>query len=173
MALLDMSRVVKVILDRSQEITAHRVGLERTIVRNAEVNDASNFGQIYRNWHELVWQEAEAAAAEMAVANYYGDFGFTPAIDNAHDTADVGDNIEVKFTKHANGHLIIQNRGAGRPNDVAVLVSGMSPVYLLLGWMPVSMAKQAKYKHPYQNNYWVPRSNLFEMQYLKRSNYGS
>ena len=173
MALLDMSRVVKVILDRSQEITAHRVGLERTIVRNAEVNDASNFGQVYRNWHELVWQEAEAAAAEMAVANYYGDFGFTPAIDNAHDTADVGDNIEVKFTKHANGHLIIQNRGAGRPNDVAVLVSGMSPVYLLLGWMPVSMAKQAKYKHPYQNNYWVPRSNLFEMQYLKRSNYGS
>jgi hypothetical protein len=173
MALLDMSRVVKVILDRSQEITAHRVGLERTIVRNAEVNDASNFGQVYKNWHELVWQEAEAAAAEMAVANYYGDFGFTPAIDNAHDTADVGDNIEVKFTKHANGHLIIQNRGAGRPNDVAVLVSGMSPVYLLLGWMPVSMAKQAKYKHPYQNNYWVPRSNLFEMQYLKRSNYGS
>jgi hypothetical protein len=173
MALLDMSRVVKVILDRSQEITAHRVGLERTIVRNAEINDASNFGQKYYNWHELVWQEAEAAAAEMAVANYYGDFGFTPAIDNAHDTADVGDNIEVKFTKHANGHLIIQNRGAGRPNDVAVLVSGMSPVYLLLGWMPVSMAKQAKYKHPYQNNYWVPRSNLFEMQYLKRSNYGS
>ena len=173
MALLDMSRVVKVILDRSQEITAHRVGLERTIVRNAEVNDASNFGQVYRNWHELVWQEAEAAAAEMAVANYYGDFGFTPAIDNAHDTADVGDNIEVKFTKHANGHLIIQNRGAGRPNDVAVLVSGLSPVYLILGWMPISMAKQAKYKHPYQNNYWVPRSNLFEMQYLKRSNYGS
>jgi len=173
MALLDMSRVVKVILDRSQEITAHRVGLERTIVRNAEVNDASNFGQVYRNWHELVWQEAEAAAAEMAVANYYGDFGFTPAIDNAHDTADVGDNIEVKFTKHANGHLIIQNRGPGRPNDVAVLVSGLSPVYLILGWMPISMAKQAKYKHPYQNNYWVPRSNLFEMQYLKRSNYGS
>jgi len=119
-----------------------------------------------------VWQESEAAAAEMAVANYYGDFGFIPAIDNAHDTADVGENIEVKWTKHTNGHLIIQNRGPGRPNDVAVLVAGFSPVYLLLGWLPISMAKQAKYKHPYQNNYWIPRSNLFEMQYLKRSNYG-
>jgi hypothetical protein len=172
MAVLDVSRVVKVILDRQQEITAHRVGLERTIIRNAEVSDASNFGQTYKNWHELVWQESEAAAAEMAVANYYGDFGFIPAIDNAHDTADVGENIEVKWTKHTNGHLIIQNRGPGRPNDVAVLVAGFSPVYLLLGWLPISMAKQAKYKHPYQNNYWIPRSNLFEMQYLKRSNYG-
>jgi hypothetical protein len=167
-----VSRVAKVVLDRSQEITAHRVGLERTITRNAEIQDASNFGQVYKNWHELVWQESEAAAAEIAVANYFGDYGFTPAIDNAHDTADVGDNIEVKWTKHANGHLILQNRGLGRPTDVAILVTGFSPVYVLLGWMPVHMAKVPKYKHPYQNNYWVPRSNLFEMQYLKRSNYG-
>jgi hypothetical protein len=68
--------------------------------------------------------------------------------------------------------LILQNRGPGRPNDVAVLVTGWSPVYILLGWMPVHMAKVPKYKHPYQDNYWVPRSNLFEMQYLKRSQYG-
>jgi hypothetical protein len=154
-----MSSVAKVVLDRSQEITAHRVGLERTITRNAEVQDASNFGQVYKNWHE-------------AVANYFGDYGFIPEIDNAHDTADVGENIEVKWTKHTNGHLILQNRGPGRPNDVAILVTGFSPVYILLGWMPVHMAKVPKYKHPYQNNYWVPRSNLFEMQYLKRSNYG-
>ena len=172
MVMCTMSRVAKVILDRSQEITAHRVGLERTIIRNADPTDASNFGQAYKNWHELVWQESEGAAAEMAVANYFGDYGFVPAIDNAHDTADVGENIEVKWTKHANGHLIIQNRGPGRPNDVAILVTGFSPVYVLLGWMPISMAKQARYKHTYQDNYWVPRANLFEMQYLKRSNYG-
>ena len=172
MAVQRVSRVAKVVLDRSQEITAHRVGLERTITRNAEIQDASNFGQVYKNWHELVWQESEAAAAEIAVANYFGDYGFVPAIDNAHDTADFCDNIEVKWTKHANGHLILQNRGPGRPTDVAILVTGFSPVYVLLGWMPVHMAKVPKYKHPYQNNYWVPRSNLFEMQYLKRSNYG-
>jgi hypothetical protein len=172
MAMRTMSRLAKVVLDRSQEITAHRVGLERTIVRNANPSDASNYGQVYKNWHELVWQEAESAAAEIAVASHFGDFGFIPKIDNAHDTADVGDNIEVKWTKHANGHLILQNRGPGRPTDVAILVTGWSPVYTLLGWMPVHMAKQARYKHPHQNNYWVPRSSLFEMQYLKRSNYG-
>jgi hypothetical protein len=121
-----------------------------------------------------VWQEAEAAAAEMAVANYYGDFGFTPAIDNAHDTADVGDNIEVKFTKHANGHLIIQNcyRSPERMKDVAILVIGKSPVYYLVGWMPVAMAIHPKYKVHWDENYWVPQRNLFEMKYLKRSDYG-
>ena len=172
MVMCTMSRVAKVILDRSQEITAHRVGLERTIIRNADPTDASNFGQAYKNWHELVWQESEGAGAEMAVANYFGDYGFIPEINNAHDTADVGENIEVKWTKHANGHLIVQNRGPGRPNDVAILVTGFSPVYHLLGLMPVHMAKVPKYKHPYQDNYWVPRANLFEMQYLQRSNYG-
>lgn len=172
MALLDMSRLVKVILDRSQEITAHRVGLERAIIRHAQINDASNYGQTYLDWHDLVTQESRSAGAEIAVASYYGDYAFIPEIDNAHDTADVGENIEVKWTKHVNGHLIMQNRGAGRPTDVAISVTGYSPCYLLLGWMPVHMAKQAKYKHPYQNNFWVPRSNLFEMQYLKRSNYG-
>jgi hypothetical protein len=172
-AVCRVSQLAKVILDRSQEVTAHRVGLERTIVRNANTGDASNFGQVYKNWHELVWQEAEGASAETAVANYFGDYAFVPKIHNAHEEADVGENIEVKWTKHTNGHLILQNRGPGRPNDVAVLVTGWSPVYILLGWMPVHMAKVPKYKHPYQDNYWVPRSNLFEMQYLKRSNYGA
>ncbi len=173
MVVCRMSQLAKVILDRSQEVTGHRVGLERTILRKANTGDVSNFGQVYKNWHELVWQEAEAACAETAVANYFGDYAFVPKIPNVHEEADVGENIEVKWTKHANGHLILQNRGPGRPNDVAVLVTGWSPVYILLGWMPVHMAKVPKYKHPYQDNYWVPRSNLFEMQYLKRSNYGA
>ena len=172
MAMCTMPGLVKVILDRAQEITAHRVGLERGIAFNSDPKDASNYGQTYTNYHELIWQHAEGCGAEMAVANYFGDYGFVPKTDNAHEEADVGANIEVKWTKHANGHLILQNRGEGRPNDVAILVTGWSPVYVLLGWMPVHMAKQPKYKHPYQNNYWVPRSNLFEMQYLKRSNYG-
>ena len=174
MAVCRVSSVAKVILDRSQEITAHRVGLERTIIRNANTQDASNYGQTYLDWHDLVTQEARSAGAEIAVANYFGDYRFVPKVDQAHDEADVGENIEVKWTHHnsPSSHLIIQNRGPGRPNDVAIAVTGYSPCYLLVGWMPVHMAKQAKYKHPYQNNFWVPRSNLFEMQYLKRSNYG-
>jgi hypothetical protein len=167
-----VSQVAKVILDRSQEITAHQKGLDRVIAINADPNDVNQFGQKFTNFHEFIWQKAEAAGAETAVANYFGDYGFVPKVNTFNDEPDVGENIEVKWTKHANGHLILQNRGPGRPNDVAVLVTGWSPVYILLGWMPVHMAKVPKYKHPYQDNYWVPRSNLFEMQYLKRSQYG-
>jgi hypothetical protein len=167
-----VSQVAKVILDRSQEITAHQKGLDRVIAINADPNDVNQFGQKFTNFHEFIWQKAEAAGAETAVANYFGDYGFVPKVNTFNDEPDVGENIEVKWTKHANGHLILQNRGPGRPNDVAILVTGWSPVYILLGWMPVHMAKVPKYKHPYQDNYWVPRSNLFEMQYLKRSQYG-
>ena len=172
MAVCRVSQVAKVILDRSQEITAHQKGLDRVIAINADPNDANQFGQKFTNFHEFIWQKAEAAGAETAVANYFGDYGFVPKVNTFNDEPDVGENIEVKWTKHANGHLILQNRGPGRPNDVAILVTGWSPVYILLGWMPVHMAKVPKYKHPYQDNYWVPRSNLFEMQYLKRSQYG-
>ena len=172
MAVCGMSQVAKVILDRSQEITAHQKGLDRVIAINADPNDANQFGQKFTNFHEFIWQKAEGAGAETAVANYFGDYGFVPKVNTFNDEPDVGENIEGKWTKHANGHLILQNRGPGRPNDVARLVTGWSPVYILLGWMPVHMAKVPKYKHPYQDNYWVPRSNLFEMQYLKRSQYG-
>ena len=172
MVMCTMSRVAKVILDRSQEITAHQKGLERAISINADPGDANQFGQRFTNYHEFIWQTAESAGAETAVANYFGDYGFVPKVDTFHNEADVGENIEVKWTKHANGHLIIQNRPNPRPNDVAILVTGWSPVYILLGWMPVHMAMQPRYKHTYQDSYWVPRANLFEMQYLERSNYG-
>jgi hypothetical protein len=171
-AMCTMPGLVKVILDRTQEITAHQKGLERAIAINADPSDANQFGQQFTNYHEFIWQKAEACGAETAVANYFGDYAFVPKVNTFHDEADVGANVEVKWTKHSNGHLILQNRPNPRPNDVAILVTGWSPVYVILGWMPVHMAMQPKYKHPYQNNYWVPRSNLFEMQYLKRSNYG-
>ena len=172
MVVCRVSRLAKVILDRTQEITAHQKGLERAIAINADPSDANQFGQQFTNYHEFICQKAEACGAETAVANYFGDYAFIPKVNTFHEEADVGANVEVKWTKHATGHLIIQNRPNPRPNDVAILVTGFSPVYVLLGWMPVHMAKVPKYKHPYQNNYWVPRSNLFEMQYLKRSNYG-
>ena len=133
MAVCRVSQIAKVILDRSQEITAHQKGLDRVIAINADPNDANQFGQKFTNFHEFIWQKAEAAGAETAVANYFGDYGFVPKVNTFNDEPDVGENIEVKWTKHANGHLILQNRGPGRPNDVAILVTGWSPVYILLG----------------------------------------
>jgi hypothetical protein len=135
------------------------------------MDDPSQHGQRFTNLHEFIWQKAEGAGAEIAVANYFGDYGFTPKPPDSTE-ADVGNNIEVKWTKHAQGHLIVQNKQYAREDMVAIMVTGFSPVYLVMGWMPLHMIMQPKYRHPNQGNYWVPKSSLFEMQYLKRSNYG-
>lgn len=161
-----------VILDRSQEIMAHRTALERAAVMSAEWFRL--YGQ-QLNYHEMIAQHAESVGAEIAVAEYFGVRGFVPSINTFKDEADVNlgqARIEVKHTRHFQGHLILQESQRSRPNDVCILVRGKSPRYELVGWMVASMAMAPKYKHSQQGNYWVSQSNLFEMRYLKRSNYG-
>jgi hypothetical protein len=162
----------RVILDRSQEITAHRTALDRAAVMSDEWFRL--FGQKL-NYHEMIAQHAESVGAEIAVAEYFGVRGFMPSINTFKDQADVDaevGRIEVKYTTYANGHLILQESQRSRPNDVCILVWGRSPVYELLGWMPAHMAMMPRYKHSQQANYWVRRSDLFEMRYLRKSNYG-
>jgi hypothetical protein len=162
----------RVILDRSQEITAHRTALERAAVMNDEWFRL--YGQNL-NYHEMITQHAESVGAEIAVAEYFGVRGFIPSINTFKDEADVElqeARIEVKHTKYATGHLILQESQRSRPNDVCILVFGRSPVYQLVGWTVAHMAMAPKYKHTQQGNYWVSQRNLFEMKYLRSSNYG-
>ena len=164
-----MSRIDEVILDRSQEITAHQAALDR-----AKVMDDRYF-RLYGqklNYHEMISQHAEAAGAEIAVAEWLGITGFNPTINTFKTEADVGTGIEVKHTFHLSGALILQESQKQRPNDVCILVIGKSPVYRLIGWMPAAMALTEKYKHPRQASYWIPQFNLFEMRYLRKSVYG-
>ena len=162
----------RVILDRSQEITAHRTALDR-----AAVMDESWF-RLYGqnlNYHEMITQHAESVGAEIAVAEYFGLRNFMPSINTFKAEADVETleaRIEVKYTKYENGHLILQESQRSRPNDVCILVWGRSPVYNLSGWIPAHMAMTPRYKHSQQGNYWVSKRNLFEMKYLRSSNYG-
>ena len=109
MAMPTMPSVAKVVLDRQQELAAHQAALDRVRYFNAQMDDPSQHGQRFTNLHEFVWQKAEGAGAEIAVANYFGDYGFVPKAPS-NTEADVGNNIEVKWTKHAHGHLIIQNK---------------------------------------------------------------
>jgi hypothetical protein len=162
----------RVILDRSQEITAHRTALERAAVMDAEWFRLFN-QQL--NYHEMIAQHAESVGAEIAVAEYFGVRGFMPSINTFKAEADVETleaRIEVKHTRWANGHLILQESQRSRPNDVCILVRGKSPVYELVGWTVAHMAMAPKYKHTQQGNYWVSQANLFEMKYLRSSNYG-
>lgn len=172
--MLTMPRIDEVILDRSQEISAHQAALDR-----ARVMDDSYF-RLYGqnlNYHDMITQHAESAGAEIAVAEWFGIPGFNPSVNTFKGSPDVeahgGVGIEVKHTRYINGALILQANQSMRPNDVCILVIGKSPVYRLVGWMPASMALVPKYKHPRQESYWVPQPYLFEMRYLRKSNYGS
>ena len=164
----------RVVLDHEQERLAHEVGFKWMQVKNS--HPTTQHGQYNRalNYHEMVTEKSEAMGAQIAVAMHFGDTAYNPRWDDFHDGADVGGNIEVKHTQHTGGHLIIQNRQRPpeRMRDIAILVIGKSPVYYLIGWMPVVMAIHPKYKVHWDENYWVPQRNLFEMKYLKRSDYG-
>lgn len=163
----------RVVIDRAQEVMAHDTAFKLIMYYEAKNKHATQYNRAL-NYHEMITEKAEGYGAQIAVANHFGDYAYKPKLDPEMTEADVGTNIEVKYTHHTNGHLIIQDRykHPDRLKDVAILVIGKSPVYYLVGWIPVNMAMQPRYKVSWDNNYWVPQANLFEMKYLKRSEYG-
>jgi hypothetical protein len=168
MDLLQVSQVVRVILDYSQEQEAHRVGFRRITEVQAKV-DAPSRRNKGVNYHEAVMESSEAVGAEIAVAQYFGIANFVPSINTFKNEADIGAKIEVKWTKYTNGHLILTNND--RSNDIAVLVTGKSPVYDIAGWIPIHMAKKPRYRNQ-DGSFWIDRPNLFPIEDLKRSIYG-
>jgi hypothetical protein len=114
-------------------------------------------------------ESSEAVGAEIAVAQYFGIPGFQPTVNTFKNEADIGAKIEVKWTKYLNGHLIVTNND--REHDIAVLVTGRSPVYIIAGWIPITMAKKPRYRNQ-DGSYWIDRPNLFPIEDLKRSIYG-
>ena len=164
-----MHQVIKVILDYSQEVAAHEVGLSRVSSINARADHPSRANKNL-NFHEYVSEMSESVGAEIAVAEYFGIKGFVPTNNTYKREADVGATIEVKWTKYTDGALIIGK--TDRTNDVGVLVVGRSPVYYICGWMPVAMAKKPKY-HRIDGSHWIGQPDLFPIKDLKRSVYGS
>jgi hypothetical protein len=164
-----MHQVVKVILDYSQEVTAHTVGLDRVASIRA-VADHPNRAMRNLNFHEYVSEMSESVGAEIAVAEYFGIKNFVPTNRTYKTQADVGATVEVKYTRYTDGSLIIGK--TDRQDDVGVLVVGRSPVYYIIGWIPVAMAKRTKY-HRSDGSHWVGQNDLFPIKDLKRSIYGS
>lgn len=121
------------------------------------------------NFHDQIAELAESFAAEWAVADYFG-LPYDPMIATYKDKADVGNGIEVKWTRYESGHLIIYP--PDRNTDVAVLVTGKHPDYVIAGWIPVSMAKRDRYKKSNQDSWWIAPANLQPIENLRRSNYG-
>lgn len=121
------------------------------------------------NIHEQIAELAEAISAEMVVADYFGLL-YDPYKDTMKTQADVGVNIEVKWTRYESGHLIVYPND--RVTDVAVLVVGKSPRYYIRGWLPVAMARRDRFKHRDQSSWWIPPQHLQPMENYKRSIYG-
>lgn len=164
-----MQAIIKVILDYSQEVKAHRVGLERVASINA-VSDHPNRFVKNLNFHEYVSEMSESVGSEIAVAEYFGIKNFQPTNNTYKNEADVGAQIEVKWTRYTDGSLIVGR--TDRLNDVAVLVVGRSPVYYIAGWIPVVMARKPKY-HREDGNHWIRQQDLLPIKDLRRSVYGS
>ena len=160
----------RVVLDYSQEIQAHHIGLARVADLKGRPDHPGRFNKAI-SIHEFILENAEAVAAEIAVAQYFGLKDFKPTLNTFKNEADIGSRLEVKWTKYDNGSLIINK--TDRQQDVAVLVTGRSPVYQIAGWIPVSMARQAIFHHRLQDNYWVTQRDLFPITDLRSSTYGN
>jgi hypothetical protein len=121
------------------------------------------------NFHDRVTELAQATEAEWIVANYLG-IEFNPFKDTMKNQADVGDKFEVKHTE--NGfHLIIYPND--RDKDVAVMVTGKSPEFRIIGWIPVTMAKRPRFKKATQDSWWVNMRDLQPIENLVRSSHGA
>lgn len=171
-----MSHMIPITLDYETQKMCVAAGFTRAMAYEKQYEGKAS----KRNWHveknritfmEFVAVQADAAAAECVVAYYRGIKDFMPKFNTFRDTADVGDNIEVKHSRHKSAHLILFPDD--RATDVAVLVVGTMPQYYIAGWMPIHMAQTTKYTVMAQGNYWVNQADLFEMRYFGKSNYAN
>lgn len=168
-----MPQNVKVVLDYAQEVQSHATAFARHTAVGQFVRNQGRFNDKL-NFHEAVAEQAEAVGTEIAIAQYMGIKNFVPSVNTYRSEPDVQigkASFEIKHTKYLKGHLIIQNDFM-RLDDIGVLLVGRSPVYEIVGWMPIKWCKQAKYLNAQDGNYWVKQSDLFEIDTLRKSIYG-
>jgi len=87
-------------------------------------------------------------------------------VDSFKDMADVGDNIEVRWT--ASDYLIL--RPTDREGDVCFLVTGGTLNDLrLLGYYPVTKGRVDKYKLENEEVWFIPKADLYTYMPIKRA----
>lgn len=171
--------MIRINLTTEHQVTAAMAGLFRAVNYIPQWKEESHSFPRKRQYGEqtfpqLVTRQSEAFGAEIAVALYLNQPIPEWFNRNYKIKADVASNIEVKWASKEVSPLYIQSWD--RDEDVAVLVVGSSPTFYIVGWMPIAVAKQAKYKNSQnveQNNYIVTQINLQDMETLVRSKYGT
>ena len=139
----------------------------------AYFSQRGNLGRVQRynldlNSHDRVGELAESMAAEVVVAVYFKlDYNVREC--KGKRFADVGNNLEIRHSKHDFGSLIIYPND--RDEDVAILVVGKSPTYRIAGWIPIKMARRPRYKKAGQESWWVSQDDLQPIENLGASQY--
>ena len=152
----------------ADEMYIHQAATDKILQGSAIMGTQPRYN-LALNTHEQVSELAESITAELIVARYFG-LDYDARQNNGKHHADVGQGLEIKWTKYESGHLIIYPND--RDSDVAVMVVGKSPTYRIAGWIPVQFAKRAKYKHRSQESWWIEQHNLFPIEDLVRSEHG-
>ena len=165
-------------LSAEQQFKCAEAGLTRAMRYFAQFNDRYNrkednpgdWVRLKGDFFKFASLQMDAIAAEMVVGEALG-IAYGDLSDQRNKTgADVGSNIEVKHTTWHDGHLIIAPRD--RSSDIAILVTGSCPEYRIAGWIPVSIAKQPRFKSTKDSSYWVGQAHLRPIETFKRSSYG-
>jgi len=152
----------------ADEMYIHQAATDK-ILQGSGVMGSQPRYNLALNTHEQVSELAESITAELIVARYF-KLDYDARQNNGKHHADVGQGLEIKWTKYESGHLIIYPND--RDSDVAIMVVGKSPTYRIAGWIPVQFAKRAKYKHRSQDSWWIEQHNLFPIEDLVRSEHG-
>ena len=153
--------MVKATITIDDEFTALAIAYSRAVVLDKPMN-----GAIQKlNLAKSIARDAEAIGAEMVVAKFLGYKDFKATAGTFKHQADVGSSIEVKHTAWKDGHLII--KPSDRNSDIAVLVTGESPNYTIVGWLPIAVAKSKRFKSDRDDSWWVSQINLQPLESLR------
>ena len=154
--------MVKANITVNDEFTALAIAYSRAVVLDNPMS-----GAIQKlNLAKSIARDAEAIGAEMVVARFLGYKDFKATVNSFKNAPDVAANvgIEVKHTAWHDGHLIV--KPSDRDSDIAVLVTGSSPNYTLVGWLSVAVAKTKRFKSDRDSSWWVSQINLQPMETL-------
>ena len=158
--------MIRVRLTYADEVLSHETGFLRAKEIASTAEHSSRYDRDL-NYHEYIGQLSEAVGSEIAVAKYFNLADFKPTHSTFKQAADIGQRIEVKWTKWKDGHLVVHQ--SDRDSDIAVLVVGRSPEYFLAGWIPVNAAKIKRFWRHSEQNWWISQSNLRPMEDFIRS----
>jgi hypothetical protein len=157
-----------ILISEDVEIDCHKAATLKFAKSNGNLGRTPRYNTAL-NIHERISEYAESLASELVVARELG-IDYDLNYSGFKQFADVGSNIEVRWTRWNLGHLIVYP--TDREDDIAILVCGKSPRYRIAGWIPIKVARSNRYKHSSQNSWWVDQYNLHPLSELYESSYG-